>query len=198
MCIDHIGAILFPQILWLRLIGRIAFPIFAYTLSEGFVYTKNIKKYMLRIAMLAVLSEVPFDLAFYGTAVYWRHQNIFFTLLIGLLTLWAINTTTKNWLKCIYITLFALLAEILYVDYGGLGILIIFWCFSFREHQAIQYLGVALINIFLLGGAQVFAPIALIPIAMHNHKLGKSCKMFFYYFYPIHLVIILIIKIFLF
>ena len=67
MLIDHAGAVLFPQYEILRIVGRLAFPIYAYTLVEGLVHTHDVKKYMLRLGAFALISEIPFDLAFFGS-----------------------------------------------------------------------------------------------------------------------------------
>ena len=88
MLADHIGAVLFPEQILFRVIGRLAFPIFAYTLVEGFFYTHDIKKYMCRIGILALLSEIPFDLTVSGKILEFGHQNIFFTLFIGLVMMY--------------------------------------------------------------------------------------------------------------
>ena len=79
-------------IVWiLRGIGRISFPIFCFFIVEGFFYTKNRWKYALRLLLFAVISEVPFDLAIFGYVVYGYYQNVYFTLLIGMLTIWGMD-----------------------------------------------------------------------------------------------------------
>ena len=105
MLIDHIGAVLFPENLVLRYIGRISFPIFCFLLAEGFYHTKNVKKYMMRLAVFAVLSEIPYDLAFRNTYIEFTRQNVFFTLLIGVVMMYAIVRTNNVTVKVIYLLL---------------------------------------------------------------------------------------------
>lgn len=81
---------------FLRLVGRLGFPIFCFLLVEGFQRTRNVKKYALRLALFALLSEVPFDLAFSGTFFNAAYQNVYFTLFIGLLVLWAVDAIGKR------------------------------------------------------------------------------------------------------
>ena len=80
MLCDHLGHTLFPQLSILRIIGRISFPIFAYVLVEGFFYTRDVKKYLTRLGLMALLSEIPFDLMASQKVLEFGHQNVFFTL----------------------------------------------------------------------------------------------------------------------
>ena len=86
MLIDHMGAILFPQYIEMRIVGRLAFPIYCFLLAEGAVHTSNIRRYEIRLLAFACLSDIPFDLAFFG-GVTLEHQNVFFTLLLGVLVI---------------------------------------------------------------------------------------------------------------
>ena len=85
MLVDHMGYVLFPWILWLRCVGRIAFPIFAFQIAEGCIRTHDRRRYALRLLLFAVLTEVPFDLAFNGQVLYLGYQNVLWTLLAGAL-----------------------------------------------------------------------------------------------------------------
>lgn len=196
MLIDHIGAVLFPQVELLRIIGRIAFPIFAYTLVEGFLHTRDVKKYMLRLGILALISEIPFDLAFYGIPFAFVHQNVFFTLFLGVLMLYLTVITPKDIRKALCVFAMILLADYLRTDYGSWGLLMILCYYEFRERKWLKYGGVAAINMLAMGYSQVYAPLALIPIELYNGKEGLKCKTFFYGFYPVHLIVLYIISIF--
>lgn len=195
MLLDHIGAVLFPQYGILREIGRIAFPIFAYTLVEGMVHTHNVQKYMLRLGIFALLSEVPFDLAFFGTPLEFSHQNVFFTLFLGIVMLYLTVKAPTMFQKFMYLLGILLLSEFLKTDYNSMGLLMIFVFYYFRNQNIVKYLMVAFINIALMGGSQSLAVLALIPIALHNGDQGPKCKEFFYGFYPIHLLIIYFLSI---
>ena len=194
MLIDHVGAVLMPQYRVLRYIGRIAFPIFAYTLVEGFCYTKDIKKYMMRMGVLALLSEIPFDLALTGKVLEFGHQNVFFTLFLGLLMLYLMTKAPDEvrGLLCVFVILFV--SRYLRIDYSYRGLLMIFWYYQYRNNNPMKFFGIAFINVFIMGGAQIFALLALIPIMLHNGEQGPKCKGFFYGFYPVHLLAIYLVK----
>ena len=117
MLIDHIGAVLLPQYTLLRVIGRIAFPIYCFLLAEGVFYTKRPFAYILRLLLLAVLSELPFDLSFFG-GITFRYQNVMVTLLLGVCMGLAMKKSPM-WLKPVLVLPFALLAEFLQTDYGA-------------------------------------------------------------------------------
>lgn len=194
MLIDHIGFVLLPQYEILRIIGRISFPIFAYTLVEGFIHTRDVKKYLIRLGTLALISEIPFDMAFFGGPLVLSHQNVFFTLFLGILMLLVLNRTSNVIYRTLGVLGTMLLADFLCTDYGWLGLLMILWYYVFRDKKWIKYAGIAAINIFLMGYTQAYAPLALIPIAMHNGEQGIKCKKFFYGFYPVHLVVLYLLN----
>ena len=123
MLLDHIGATLIP---WgtLRIIGRLAFPIFCFLLAEGAHYTRNPRNYLLRLGIGAILSELPFDLALFGSWS-WQHQSVMITLLLGTMALLAMKRMTQPLLKILVLLLFAFLADFMNTDYGGAGVLMI-------------------------------------------------------------------------
>ena len=190
MAIDHIGAVLFPQYDVFRIIGRIAFPIFAYTLVEGFLHTRDVKKYMKRLGLLALCSEILFDLAFFGTPLEFSHQNVFFTMFLGIAMLYLLLKNISKVRQIIIVIVMLLISEFLCTDYSSAGLFMILWYYQFRGSRMLQLVGMAIVNILYLGGMQVYACLSAIPIAMYSGERGPSCKWFFYWFYPIHLLIL--------
>lgn len=195
MFIDHVGAVLFPQVIFLRIIGRIAFPIFAYELVEGFVHTHDVKKYMMRLGAFALISEIPFDLATAGVPLEFGHQNVFFTLFLGLVMLYLMSKAPTVIVRFIYVLAILLFSEFLRTDYNSNGLLMILCYYVFRNFKVIKLAGVAFINVFLMSFYQRYALLSLIPIALHNGEQGPKCKRFFYAFYPAHLMILYLITI---
>ncbi len=194
MLIDHIGAFLFPEQIIFRIIGRMAFPIFAYMLVEGFFYTHDIKKYIWRIGALALLSEVPFDLTTGAQLLEFGHQNVFFTLCIGLVMMYCLLKASGKFEMMIISLLSFLVADLLRTDYGGVGVLMILCFYLFRNDMLWKTISVLFINIALMGGIQTFAVLALIPIYLYNGRQGKKIKWLFYGFYPIHLLVLFLIR----
>lgn len=193
MVIDHIGAILFPQYEGFRIIGRIAFPIFCFLLVEGALHTHDIKKYLTRLFLFALISEVPFDFAFYG-GMNWNHQNVMFTLLLGLSAI-ALMKKYPGYLYGFLISIAAiLLAEFANTDYAGGGVLLILIFYFFKDSYLSKSIFSAVLYIFCYGGIEVYAILAQIFWSFYNGKPGKKCKYLFYWFYPVHLAVLLGIK----
>ena len=99
MLLDHLWATIVPGNQWMTNIGRMAFPIFAFLIVEGFIHTSNFKKYLKRLFIFALISEIPFNLIYTGSWIFPFHQNVLFTLLLGLLCINEIdkmNKTTKS------------------------------------------------------------------------------------------------------
>lgn len=173
------------------IIGRWAFPIFCFLLVEGFSHTRSVLKYACRLGIFALLSEVPFNLALYGTPFYWEHQNVFFTLFIGLLTMFAFRSITEKLkvhfvlklpLYAFALTVGLLVADLLCTDYDSRGVLSIMALYIFRRIKWQQFMAGSVTFLW-----EFPAPLAFVPTAFYNGKRGLKMKYFFYAFYPIHL-----------
>lgn len=191
MLIDHAGAVLFPQYIQMRIIGRLAFPIYCFLLVEGAVHTKDIHKYELRLLAFALLSELPFDLAFY-TRPDFRHQNVFFTLFLGLLVVEQYQKQREklNSLLTFVVAIACMAAaELLHTDYGAAGIIFILLFYVLYGHTALKQGAFVAMNFLLYGtSVQAYAGIAALPMLLYNGNRGPSMKYFFYLFYPLHLL----------
>ena len=204
MLVDHTGAMLFPQQYFLRVIGRLAFPIFAFLIVEGYTHTKNVYRYMGRLALFAILSEIPFNLLHSYNWFDLVSQNIFFTLLIALVTIHLIHKDrTMHPVFQLLIGICSMVAaELLRTDYGYLGVLTVLLFYLFRESRSRALLFVALLHIFVGLDAvrqgyypfQCFAAFAVIFIAFYHGRKGPSLKYFFYIFYPAHIIILTLIN----
>lgn len=204
MFLDHIGAVFMPGYYTyyiLRILGRIAFPIYCFLLSEGVHYTQNAGKYALRLGVGAVVSEVPFDLAFYGGLTL-AHQNVMLTLLLGFAALEAWKHR-PDWLRLPIVTAFAIAAEWLHTDYGAWGVVLIVAFGVLREQprwKLVPTLAVILLamdsaRVSFLGGIpiEIFGLLALIPIFLYSGEKrgqGRGVKFLFYCFYPAHLLLL--------
>lgn len=203
MIIDHYGAIFQSGVDIYRIIGRLAFPIYAFLLVEGYSHTRNVKKYASRLLLFALVSELPFDLAFYG-GLGFRHQNIFFTLFIGLVLIYLLDNKEEkyNFNNNLLILGACFIALLSSVDYNFIGIIYIltfYYTKDFPNPKRIKYqaLSLFLTNLFLLGFRQQFALLALPLIYYYNGKLGpnnKFLQVFFYAAYPLHLIIFYVLK----
>lgn len=191
MLTDHVGAVLFPDEVVFRVIGRIAFPIFCYLLVEGFFYTRNVHRYMLRLGIFALLSEIPYDLAFYRKYLFLRSQNVFFTLLIGVGLLYILEKNKGRWIQVVEILLAMWLAGIFGTDYAGKGILLIVIFYYLRGQKEKVLLCGAVWNwIPLFTGVQKWGVLAMPFLWLYNGERGPRMKYFFYAFYPVHLLIL--------
>ncbi len=197
MLIDHIGYIFFPEYVVLRLIGRIAFPIFAFLIAEGYCHTKHVGAYLLRLFLFALLSEIPFDLAFSGHIINFNYQNIFFTLLLGLLVIVVYDKLfrTKPIIAIPIMLGIAAAAVFLKTDYDILGIVMIFTFYIFRNRFALKASAMTAANagyiaMHLSSPLQILSALALPFIYAYNGKKGRSIKYFFYLFYPGHLLLL--------
>jgi len=207
MMIDHIGASLFPELKILRVIGRVAFPIYIFLLVEGYYKTRDVKKYILRLLVFALISEVPFDLAFNGSVPWFKHQNVFFTLALGLTMIWCADSLEKweNQYKKLaqfgIVMAFAVAGHLLKVDYISCGIAVIYVFYCLRSDDLMtelrKYVLAALI-FFCYYGKWEMSCIAAFPlIHFYNGKRGIKLKYVFYAFYPVHLICIWLVGMYL-
>ena len=190
----------------MRNIGRISFPIYCFFIVEGFLRTRSRKKYARRLAVCALLSEIPFDLALFGKIIYLGHQNVFFTLLLGMLAIWVIDTFMnkkdwkngkKIWLSTLCGFCFYLAAELMFTDYSSYGVTAIVLMYFARRvlEQKIKLwppivfaVGTAVLCLLSLGEAWAF--MALPFFFFYQGKKGWNAKWFFYLFYPVHLLLL--------
>ena len=192
MTADHIGAVFFPEIPLLRWIGRLAMPVLCSFIGEGLRHTRSPRRYLLRLTGFALLSELPFDLAFYG-GIEWGHQNVYFTLALGLLALWAIQSRDmEGWLLALTA---ALAAELLGCDYGMYGVLLILLLDRFHRARSEQLAAAALLNLAFFGlQTQTLSLIALPLLWLYNGKRGRDDRRLFYLYYPAHLCVLGILR----
>ena len=196
-----------------RILGRMAFPIYCFLLVEGFFHTHDRKKYGIRLLLLALISELPFDWALYGSLFYWKKTNVVFTLLIGFILIWVLEESKKDKLFGIdNLVLKKLVVLLIYlagcaaayfasVDYNMVGVctIVLMYCFhgeDLKKRMLAFASGVAILALGC-GGIEAAAFLMLIPIALYNGKRGSSSKLLRYsfnYFYPIHLLIIGIVR----
>lgn len=189
MLIDHIGAIFFPNIIILRIIGRISFPLFAYCLVVGFLYTRNIKKYVLRLLVFSIISQPIYVFAF---DVSWSQLNILPSLLMGLLVIYSLKEKKWGMFGILIITPY-----FINFSYGIEGILLMILFYIFRNKTIWAVISTSLLLIMPLfwGYIQGFAALSVPLIISHININIKINKYIFYVFYPLHLLILLFIKI---
>lgn len=221
MLCDHVWATVLPGAVWLTCIGRISFPIFAFMISEGFFRTRNVKRYLLRMLLLALISELPFDLMYGGRLFYPYHQNVAWTYLIGLLLMAGLEkvrskrSTAIYILACIAASVLGFAAGMLTMaDYYGAGVLLVL-CFYFFHKRNVWNLIAQLAVMYyvfveLIGGyyypvtifgmyfelqQEAFSILALIPIWLYNGRQGYHSRGFrtlCYAFYPVHILLLVI------
>lgn len=182
----------------LRSIGRLAFPIFCFLLVEGFLHTKDVKKYALRLGLFALVSEIPFDLAFNERLLEVSYQNVFFTLFIGLLVLIGLNYFEEtlpahiSWLRFIVAITGILFAVFLRTDYDAFGIILIVLLYEFRNYKVLRCIAGAILMLF----NSTTGFLAFLLIWLYNGDRGRQLpKYFFYAFYPVHLLLLFLVRI---
>jgi hypothetical protein len=202
MIIDHYGAIFQSGVNIYRIIGRIAFPVYCFLLVEGYFHTRDVKKYGKRLLLFAIISEIPFDLAFYGK-IGFAHQNIFFTLFIGLAAIYFIENKEGKYSvnNSIVIAAAGILAMALSVDYNIMGVIYILSFYFTRnfpkKRQMLYMAGIMLFTNLMSSPLQQFSLLALPLIYFYNGELGQKNKflqIMFYAAYPLHLLLFYFLK----
>lgn len=190
MALDHTGAVLYPSQIWLRCLGRIAFPIFCFLIVEGFFHTHDVRRYMGRLGVFALISEIPYDLAFRGVPLEYAHQNVFFTLLIGI-GMMVLLERNREWpVKAVILLLAMWLAVLIRSDYNFRGVLLIFVFYIFHESRWLAVTAGGFWNFLYQGVIQKYGVLSVLPLALYNGERGRKMKYFFYIFYPVHLLLL--------
>lgn len=206
MLVDHIGAIFFPGIMGLRIIGRISFPLYCFLLVEGAHHTHDPKKYTLRLLFGALLAELPFDLAFSG-GVDCSSCSVMVTLFFGYLSILVLRKG-RGLLHFAVIGLICLLVEYLRTDYGAVGIAIILLFEVTRGIPRGKLWQLAGLSVLCWSGhavpfgpfqipIQLFAVFAILPTCIYTGRKvtrSKAVQWGFYLFYPVHLLILGLLK----
>lgn len=201
MTIDHIGAVLYPELRVLRFVGRIAFPLFAYLLVLGLENTRNIRNYLIRLFIFAAVSQVPFFLALDYAP--FEMLNIFFTLGLGLMFVYFFQ-------KASIFAFIPLLASFLInFDYGIYGLALIGCMALLRKNTKLGVVLIVLLNcLFLFPFSSQFFSLAALPlIVLHDtgylsivkdygedYKIPFWRKYLFYIFYPLHLFLLYVVS----
>ena len=222
MLLDHLWATVVPGNEWMTCVGRLAFPIFAFLIVEGYFHTRNLKKYLLRLMTFALLSEIPFNLMYAGRLFYPIHQNVLWAFLISLVLI-SWNEKLRDgalWRRVLrwVVSLLAgfLIGTLTFVDYYGYGILMVLVFYFFRGRSWWQLLGqfacLYWINWELMGGLvyefealgrvwvlhqQGLALLALVPIWLYRGRKGCDKPWFrrlCYLFYPAHMLLLALLR----
>jgi hypothetical protein len=190
MVADHIGAVFFPDILAIRFLGRLSFPLFAWLIGQGEKHTRNLRLYLGRLIILGGVSQPIFYLVFRYFAL-----NILATLSLGLLAI-KLNKLTR--VKLLFPFIFAALAQYTNCEYGAYGVFVIFLLSEFNYARIfwwIKWLALHSLIFFLPGlpSYQFLAGLAPIILILWKREQGQKAK-WFYLFYPLHLALILLVQ----
>lgn len=172
--------------------GRIAFPIFCFLLTEGFIHTRSKTKYGASLLIFALISEIPWNLE-HNNTLFYGSQNVFFTLFLGFLGMVVLEKLKKQpILMLVLIIALGAVSALIRCDYGLKGFAFIILLYALREHEVLRIVPIVLLNSFM------FAVFAFVPISFYSGKRGfikgKIFKYFFYAFYPVHIFVIYLIK----
>lgn len=199
MVLDHMKLVIpGTQNIFTYCVGRIAFPIFAFLITQGYIHTKDLNKYTKRLAIFGFVSQIPYAIMIKNVMV----LNIMFTLLMGLFAITIYDKIKKKYISIPICLLTILVGEFINVDYGWFGISLILILYIFRDRKKILlplYILLVILYFFIRGMLKL-NPIAIafgvgyiisiILILLYNGKQGKKMKYFFYCFYPLHMIIL--------
>jgi hypothetical protein len=195
MLIDHIGAVFYPQVTELRIIGRIAFPIYAFAVYIGYKHTRNVQKYIWRLFWIAVLSQLPFMAAFNHFSL-----NVVWTLWSALLVLLVLDKLQGRMLGIPIVIGAGLVMQMTHMDYGMYGLLLVL---LFRYFQGpILVMAHVLLNVLYIllysSSVQMYSVMATVGIAVAQYYNAgfrlKGPRWIWRYFYPAHLAVIALIR----
>ena len=219
MLFDHIGAVFCPNMLWMRFVGRLSFPVFAFLLAEGYAHTGSLKKYVLRLLAAALISEIPFDLMASGTWLDLSHQNVLFTFLLAILAMKLLDlcrimpSRAGQIVSSLCVLLLVVpVGMLMKADYEYVGIYTVLMFYylkgssvQIRLSQLAVYFCIQMVlacsfstyylNILL----QETALLGLIPIWFYSGARGKHnrmTKILFYGFYPVHMAVLTLLHFF--
>lgn len=215
MFIDHVGYIVFDgHSSWFNYVGRLAFPIFAFQISEGYIHTHDVKKYLLRLILFAFISQIPF-LLFHSIINNELGLNVIFTLFLGLVAI-IIYDKYNKFVGVFSAIIFGIIAHFLNSDYSFYGVGITFLFYVFNKNKcllAISFIIATLMqysylilgyynygfeflkNVFIIYLPYFICTIfSIIIILCYNKKKGPNTSYLFYLFYPLHMILIYILS----
>lgn len=208
MVFDHVGDLFFPGLLWPRMIGRLAMPLFSFCVAEGYAHTRDKNRYLLRMGVFALVSELPFDLAFEGKLGL-AHQNIMLTFFLALLALRLFDRLRgerdgetgryalgRSVCAALAVLLLAAAALLLRADYSLFAVIAVFLFYVLRDRPPLVHcgVGVAFLALTRTMGFYCATGFSLFPLLLYNGRRGRGLKWLFYAFYPGHLLLLYALK----
>ncbi len=188
MTLDHIAYYLMDKSIAydaMRTMGRMAFPIFAFLLVEGYVHTRSVRKYALSLFIFALVSDIPWWLLNHDNT-----HNVFFTLLLGLVAIITIkNFESGPWVQCFAVGILAFIATCLHTDYEWHGVYLIAFLYLFRGQWPLMavFTTPIMAEYGLLGYLMVLALLATYN-GERGFIKGQYTKYFVYAYYPEQLI----------
>jgi len=205
MTFDHVGLTFFPSALWMRIVGRLAFPIFAFMIAEGCRYTKHKARYLGTLAIMALVMQIIYFV--FEKSLY---MCIFVTFTLSVSCIYAIDNFKKQKNFISFIFAFGVLVGVFYltkiltqntsfwVDYGFWGVMlppVVYFCKN-KTQKAIAFTIMLILVSLDLGGIQLYSLLSIPLIVLYNGKRGKlNLKYLFYMYYPLHLAVIYLIEV---